>query len=172
MYKEFGLPSLRLTFGGSPYPNEFCLVSELCTDLANDILHCPEWDPKILKSPHAHRLSSPWLLDESIPFGQAKELDIEIPTGDWGRVDDFIDDGIVIIPDLGDNKNRAVTALLLAIHTICHPLDNNEKISREDCLSLSKLENEGTLAERLTILGWEIDTRQLTLALPEKKLKI
>jgi hypothetical protein len=43
MYKEFALPSLRLTFGGSPCPNEFCVVSELCTGLANDILHCPHW---------------------------------------------------------------------------------------------------------------------------------
>jgi hypothetical protein len=41
MYKDFGFTSLRLTFGGSPCPNEFCIASELCTDLANDLLHCP-----------------------------------------------------------------------------------------------------------------------------------
>jgi hypothetical protein len=43
---------------------------------------------------------------------------------------------------------------------------------REDCLSLSKLEEEGTLAEKLVILGWEINTRLLTLALPSKKFNI
>jgi hypothetical protein len=43
---------------------------------------------------------------------------------------------------------------------------------REDCLSLSKLEDEGTLAKKLIILGWEINTCQLTIALPEKKLKL
>jgi hypothetical protein len=141
------------------------VVSELCTNLANDLLHCPQWDPKTLQSPHTHRLSSPRLLDDSVPFGQAKDLDIEMP------IDDFIDDGIAIVPDLGDNKNCAVTALLLAIHTICRPLDKDEPILRDDCLSLSKLEDEGTLAEKLIILGWEINTRKLTIALPEKKLK-
>jgi hypothetical protein len=172
MYKEFGLPSLRLTFGGSPCPNEFCIVSELCTDLANDLLHCPYWDPTENKSPYLHLLSSPKLLDDSIPFGQAKELDVDIPPDDYGRVDDFIDDGIVIVPDIGDNRNRAVPALILAIHTICRPLDKKEPITREDCLSLSKLNEEGTLAENLIILGWEINTRLLTLALPKKKFKI
>jgi hypothetical protein len=39
MMEDFGLPSLRLTFGGSPCPNEYCVSAELCTDLANDILH-------------------------------------------------------------------------------------------------------------------------------------
>ncbi len=172
MYKEFALPSLRLTFGGSPCPNEFCVVSELCTDLANDILHCPHWDPNKDKSPHVRLLATPRLLDESIPFGQAKDLDVMIPPDDCGRVDDFIDDGIVIIPDLGENRHRAVSALLLAIHTICRPLSNNEPISREDCLSLSKLEEESTLAEKFIVLGWEINTRLLTLALPSKKFKV
>ncbi len=37
MCEQFGLPSLRLTFGSSPCPNEWCLFSEICTDLANDI---------------------------------------------------------------------------------------------------------------------------------------
>jgi hypothetical protein len=172
MYKEFALPSLRLTLGGSPCPNEFCVVSELCTDLANDILHCPHWDPNKDKSPHVRLLATPRLLDQSIPFGQAKDLDVMIPSDDYGRVDDFIDDGIVVIPDLGENRHRAVPALLLAIHTICCPLSNNEPISREDCLSLSKLEEEGTLAEKFIVLGWEINTRLLTLALPSKKFKV
>jgi hypothetical protein len=172
MYKNFGLPSLRLTFGGSPCPNEFCLISELCTDLANGILHCTDWDPEILRSPHANKLSNPRLLDDSVSFGQAKALDVEIPPDDQGRIDNFIDDGIAIIPDLGNNRNRAVTAMLLAIHSNCRPLENMEQIMREDCLSLSKLEDEGTLAEKLAILGWEINTRLLTIALPNKKLKL
>ncbi len=68
VYKDFSLPS----FGGSPCPNEFCVISELCTDLANDILHCPQWDPTELKSPHIHLLLEPNLLEESILFGKQK----------------------------------------------------------------------------------------------------
>ena len=73
MYKDLGLPSLQLILGGSPCWNEFCVVFELCTDLANDILHYPHWDPDKVHSPHSHVLSAPALLDDSVTFGQAKE---------------------------------------------------------------------------------------------------
>jgi len=43
---------------------------------------------------------------------------------------------------------------------------------REDCLSLSKLTEEGSLAEVLVVLGWQLNTRTLTIALPSKKSKI
>ena len=59
MCNEFAIPSLRLTFGGSPCPNEFCLYSELSADLANDLLHCPDWNPTELGSPHAASLPEP-----------------------------------------------------------------------------------------------------------------
>ncbi len=116
IYKGFALPSLRLTFGGSPCPNEFCLFSEICTDLANDLFHCQDWDPSILYSPHANKIADPLLQPDEIAFKQAKSLDVSIPLDSWGKVDDFIDDGIVIIPDINQNKNRAIQAMLLAIH--------------------------------------------------------
>jgi hypothetical protein len=53
MFQDFGLTSLCLTFEGSPCPNEFCLALELCTGLANDILHSPDWNPNEITSPHA-----------------------------------------------------------------------------------------------------------------------
>jgi hypothetical protein len=55
---EIALLSLRLTFGGSPCPNEFCVISETIADLANDILHCPDWDPTRTHSPHTITLST------------------------------------------------------------------------------------------------------------------
>jgi hypothetical protein len=42
-------------------------------------------------------------LDESIPFAKASNLDVLIPEDDKGRIDDFIDDGFVIVPDIGEN---------------------------------------------------------------------
>lgn len=89
-----------------------------------------------------------------------------------GKVDDFIDDGIVIVPDINQNRNRAIQAMLLAIHVLCWPLAPNEPIPRKDCLSLGKLEEEGTLSEHLTILGWQLNTRLLTIVLPSKKFKL
>jgi hypothetical protein len=169
MCKQFGLLSLRLTFGGSPCSNEWCTFAELCTDLANDILHCHDWDPSLLSSPHQIKLPPTQYLDDSIPFAPAAELDVDLPNDDMGRIDDFIDDGIAIVPDISNNKLRGVSAMLLAIHTLCRPLDPNEHIFREDCLSLEKLSEEGVMSECLTILGWKINTRSLTLALPNKK---
>jgi hypothetical protein len=156
---------LRLTFGSSPCPNEFCLYSELSADLANDLLHCPDRKPAELGSPHAASLPEPKLSAETIPFTQARPLDITLEPDDWGKVDIFINDGMVIIPDLKQNRHRAVQALLLAIHTLCRPVDPKESIQREDCLSLGKL------AESFILLGWEIDTRRLTIALPMEKYK-
>jgi len=119
--------------------------------LANDILHFQEWDPNEISSPHARNLRTAEYLSDTIPFTQAKELDVDLPPDDQGRVDDFIDDGIVIVPDIGKNKERAIPALLLAIHTIFRPVDCNEKVKREDCLSLGKLQEEGFLSETPTI---------------------
>jgi hypothetical protein len=169
MFKEFILPSLWLTFGGSPCPHEFCLLSKICTDLANDILHCEAWCPDVLCSPHAARLHEPNILDESVPFAQAKPLDTSIPVDDNGKIDIFIDDGIVVTPNIGNNKYRAIQAMLLAIHTLCHPLDPNNPIPHDDCLSVGKLEEEGQLSEKAVILGWIVDTRPFTIAIPSKK---
>jgi hypothetical protein len=66
--------------------------------LANDLLHCKDWDPKTLFSPHQETLPHPSYLDASIPFAKAADLDVAIPVDDMGRIDDFIDDGIVILP--------------------------------------------------------------------------
>jgi hypothetical protein len=111
------------------------------------------------------------VLDDSFEYAQVKQLDVNIPTDDWGWVDDFMDDGIVIIPDLNDNRNRAVQSMLLAIHIVCCPLDSNEPFTRRDCLSLRKLTEGGTLSEESIILGWKINTRALTISLPDKKYK-
>ena len=59
--------------------------------------------------------------------------------------------------------------MLLAIHVLCRPLDTNEPLLREEFLSLSKLKEEGSVSEKFTLLGWDINTRKLTIALPEKK---
>jgi hypothetical protein len=95
-----------------------------------------------------------------------------VPVEDDGMVDDFIDDGIVFTPDLLENSNRALQALFLAIHILFRPVDKEEKIIRKDCLSLGKLQEDGYLSENPNVLGWHINTRLLTLSLPEKKYRV
>lgn len=117
-----------LTFGGSPCPAEFCLYSELSADSASDLLHCPAWNPKELCSPHSTTLLEPVLESSSVPFSLVRSLDVVMEPDDYGTADIFIDDAMVIIPDLNSNRDRAVQALLLAIHTLCRPLDPAEPI--------------------------------------------
>jgi hypothetical protein len=166
---DISLLSLRLTFGGSPCPNEFCVVSEIIADLANDILHSPDWDPKITHSPHTISLPLEKESASDAPFQPGKELDVQVPLDIQGKVEIYIDDGITAILDINNNKLRGSNAMALAIHTICRPISVNELVQRDDCLSLSKLAEEGTLSESAKVLGWKIDTRSMLISLPPDK---
>jgi hypothetical protein len=73
--------------------------------------------------------------------------------------------------DIGNNRQRAIPSMLLAIHVLCQPVDERESVIRDDCLSLGKFKEEGTLSEVPTILGWVINTRALAIALPQRKTK-
>ena len=172
IHDEYALPGLRLTFGGTPCAYEFCVASELCTDLAQDILHTKEWDPREIFSPHASKIPEPILLADSIPFGTARELDVHITANCNGCVDDFVDDGVVVVPDIGDNRLRGAGVLPLAIHLLCRPLADDEPVKRDDPLSLSKLAEEGTLAEQFVLLGWKINLRLLVISLPRDKFLV
>ena len=88
----FALILRCLPFGGSHCPNLWCIVSETITDLANDILSCPEWDENDLCSPHLSKLNEPERLDSSAPFGQARAADVVVHPNHHGKVDGFIDD--------------------------------------------------------------------------------
>jgi hypothetical protein len=168
MFKNYALTSTRLTFGGFPCPTQFCTASELCTDLTNDLLHCRE---STIFSPHADQVGKTVYLSSSIPFKGAKELDVVIPENDLGQIDDFIDYGITIVPDLGKNSKCTIQALLLAVHILFRPTDPKEPVLRDDFLSLGKLLEEGFLTETPVILGWQINTRTPTIQLPNEKFK-
>jgi hypothetical protein len=50
------------------------------------------------------------LLDALLPFTEARSLGVILEPDDWGKVDIFIDDGMVITPDLLSNRYRSVQA--------------------------------------------------------------
>ena len=55
--------ALRLTFGGAPNPPTWCMVSEMVTDLANEISQCESWDPATLHSPAQATVPTPIYAD-------------------------------------------------------------------------------------------------------------
>ena len=165
----------RLPFGSSPAPPSFCTVSETVFDLANDLMNCDLWYPHELPSPYAKRLKEPdrTLASADAPFGAAEEADVKLSHSCKGGADGYIDDGACAVLDSTDNAPmvaRAAQAVVMAIFLIFRPLaGNDEPITRPDPVSIRKMSAEGTLREIITFLGWTIDTRALTIQLPEDK---
>ena len=168
-----GLLLTRLPFGSSPAPDKFCTVSETVFDLGGDLLACEEWDPLDLPSPYADVLPDPKRLDDEVPFGEAEEADVALDEPCIGGVDGYIDDGITVALDTPATVGliaRARQAVAMAMFLVFRPLAKTlEAIARPDILSLRKMHAEGGLHELVTFLGWLIDTRRLTIALPEDK---
>jgi hypothetical protein len=165
------LMALRLTFGGSPCPSLWGLISKTMIDTCNTLIQNTHWNHNDLFDPISKLIEEQSHLSESIPFSQARDLMIEIPLNDLGFVDIYIDDSVGIAPDLKDNPQRVNRAIPLAIKMFARPLDPNDPIPRVEIISLKKLQAEGRLEETKTVLGWEINTRLLTIYLPKDKQK-
>ena len=169
--EEIAIISLRLTFGGSVCPAEWCVISEAATDLANAILHHPSWDPSELFSPLAKDIPKRIDLPDDVPFGVGRELVVDIELNEKGMSDVFIDDTFAQTLDLpgSDNVVRVSNASLLAIHAIARPLLSNEPIPREAMAALAKLIAEAGAEETKIMLGWFLNLRELTISLPDNK---
>ena len=72
---------MRLTFGGSPCPPEFCLFSDVITDSINDLIACKYWNPAELSSGYVHKIPAPIKLPSNIMFAQAKEMSVGMIKG-------------------------------------------------------------------------------------------
>ena len=81
---------LRLNFGGSPCPPLWCSMSEIITDLANNILASADWDPSITHSPHRAQIPKPNILDDNIPFAKALPDNVAVTPLKHGKVDCYI----------------------------------------------------------------------------------
>ena len=168
---QIALLMLRLTFGGTPCPYEWSAISELVCDLATAILTDDEWDPTTTHSPDQHLVPPPKFLPHDIPFGQGRELIIDIEVNDKGTHEMYLDDIIGLGIDIphSDNILRSERAPLLAMHTCARPIHASEPIPRQDMAARNKLKAEAQLTEIKNILGWTWDLRRLIISLPENK---
>jgi len=167
-----GLLLTRLPFGSSPAPAEFSICSDTIFDLANDLLHCTLWDPTALPSPYDADLPAPEHLPNDTPFGDALPVDVHLPPSQKAGVEGYIDDGIVAVLDAPITKRmveRARQALAMANHLVFRPQAHDEPITRPDAQCIRKLKAEGRLQETIIFLGWHINSRSLTICLPDDK---
>jgi hypothetical protein len=90
-----------------------------------------------------------------------------------GQADVYVDD-ICTIGLLRDEEAeyKLKLATLLALEVVgrtSNTSDPSTSIIRENLVSLNKLQAEAGLSERKILLGWELDTRQLTVRLTQEK---
>ncbi|KAI2489130.1 hypothetical protein MHU86_25459 [Fragilaria crotonensis] len=94
------LVALRMTFGGAPNPSQWSDVSEMITDLANDLVRRDDWDPSVYHSPHQHLLDTEGAVDNDkgsvdkmSVFGKADYFAVNYPPyDDLPRFDCYLDD--------------------------------------------------------------------------------
>ena len=165
------LLSLRLPFGGSPCPSEFCLLSDLLTDAINDLMACECWDPNELHSDYLEKIPSPTSLPSDIPFEQAKDLSVKIPEGDICKADVFIDDIITMGVDTKDYLRRIMAGPSTIMHAFTHTASGDIHVPRQDFIAEDKNAAEGGPDEVKIVLGWKLNTRSLTVHLPFHKFK-
>jgi hypothetical protein len=87
------LIALHLTFRGVANPSQWSDISELATDLANNLVQDDGWDPNMHFSLHQHLLKdSVKFEDPTVPITQVSELAILLPADDAPKSDCYIDD--------------------------------------------------------------------------------
>lgn len=170
VFEHLAYVMLRLSFGGKSCPASWCAVSELITDLANELLHDPTWsaEPPFC-SPDQTLVPPPDRLPNHIPLAPSLPTMLLPPPHPEGMTDVFVDDVSTLFLDTPENCARAPAAVPLAIHVISRPIANDEPIPRENVLSCDKLSAEGAPSETKTILGWHLDFRRLLITLPPDK---
>lgn len=165
--KQLVLLPLRLTFGGSACPAEWCIVSEMVTDLINKILdHNPWRNPDTLCPSLKESLPVTTILPEETAFRSARELmvDINLSDAETGRADVLYVDDICTIGVLRDEttEKKLQLAALLALETVATSVISNPNptaVTRDNIISMDKLHAEAGISEVKTLIGWELDTR-------------
>ena len=71
---------LRLPFGGSSCPANFCLLSDIIiADIVNNLMACKSWDESKVRSEFATKVPEPEGLDDTFEYATAREFVVKFP---------------------------------------------------------------------------------------------
>ncbi len=163
-----------MTFGGSPDPSLWSDVSEVVSDLANNLVRRSGWDPTRHHSPHQPFLESDRAKDDDADGSLVGERFMcshffapDYPIEDiLPRFDCYPDDIFGAFYDC--DKAKSAAAIPMALHIVGQPnnTSNGESFPRDDLLSLLKFLAEAKPSQRKIVLGWLVDTRAFMVKLP------
>ena len=170
--EEIAYILFRLPFGAKPAVGIFSILSDITTDLTSEIAYDPTWIPEETHSDLFDLIESlpTKTYDDTIPFGQAEKLFVDIPPTDI-CFDNYIDDLIGIGIDTERIRKALKHAPPLAFHVLFRPLIYDDPIPRNRIINEIKHPAEGLLEETKRILGWFINFRKFRISLPFDKLK-
>ena len=168
-HKDLAFIALRLTFGGAACPSEWSNMSEVVTDLAAVILNSEEWNPNNLSSPVTNKIPTCKNLPDNTPFEPGLPIIVDPKTPKRGTCDVYIDDIATVTVDEPGNALRAKEVVPLAVHALGRPQSEVEHLPRDNLVSISKLAAEGSPTEEIVMLGFLLNTRRLTISLPNHK---
>ena len=146
-------------------------MSEIATDLADDLARRPDWTPSIHHSEHQHLLRQAHDCDHSLepttPFSRALLLGVPMTADDDPKYDCYIDD--VFGSYLAEHAARGEAVVPLVLSLFGRPNDTQESLPRDPLLSVKKFLAEARSSELKVVLGWLIDTRRFLISLPLDK---
>jgi hypothetical protein len=87
VFDNYAFLQLRLSFGGMGCPASWFPVSELITDLANELLSNSAWNPSTCQSPDQHLVPAPKYLPVGIPLEPALPTMLLPPARQLGSSD-------------------------------------------------------------------------------------
>jgi hypothetical protein len=159
--------ALRMTFGGRPFPSIWSDFAELACDLANDLLRSGR-DGTFFETDELQRLpQAPEVADPNVPFGPARPMAIPPFPDTLPMCDVFLDDTFCAMLERDWRLGRAILPYIIKFFG--RPKDPDEPLVRDACLSMTKFLAEATPEETKVVLGWQLDTRRMTIALPPNK---
>ncbi len=111
------------------------------------------------------------VLPDDVPFGIGCKLIVDIPVDARGIINVYIDDFIELTIDLEgtDSAIQLERAPLLGLTAVSREVSPFEPLPRDDMDAQAKLKAEPGLTETKIILGWLLNFRAMTIALPENK---
>lgn len=173
LHLTIALICLRMTFGGKPCPALFSELSETLADLCNILARLEGWDPSAFTHRFMSIIGSPRYLASDVPFTAARPLSVDPQADPAGTSFPYLDDFNWFFVALSNATIfKASHVVPFVFDLLGRPPGPLDPLPREELLAVTKAKAEGTPGEIATILGWEIDTRRLTIRLPYDKWRI